>query len=396
VTRFGGLEALYAAASALEPERTVSTLAHAFEALSLPDSRWRARLACEHGAFSPEVVELGTAAGLREWDAKRLARLRERELPERFRAPALTVVWLAGSIPTASFSAIALPLLAGSPVYAKCAAGDRVSAPLFRELCQEIDPALARALSVSDGRQRALDLEALRAAEAIVAYGSDATVEALAREASTHQRFLAHGHRLSVAALGPEIPVEQAAPRAAFDLALWDGRGCLSPAFLLVIDRPRGRAAAFAEALFAELSRLARKLPRGRLAAGEEAALRDWRARSAMREGARAWLSEPGTDFGVVVDAQAQATGALRNAPVVPLGSLEELGERCTALHPHLSTIGHAGFADGEPALEALALRAGASRLCPLGRMQLPPIDWSHDGLGALRPLVRALDVERP
>lgn len=390
-----GLEELRRAARALQRERTIATLARAFAEIASPDSRFRTRLAREHGVFSPEAIERGTAEAVRAWDEACMRGLCSRELPARFRGPELTVVWLAGPIPTASFAALALPLLCGSAVYAKAASADRVSPRMFAELCAELDPGTARAIRVSDGRDRTGDLQALRTADAVVAHGSDATILALGRELSPHQLFAPHGHRVSVAAVGPELPVEAAAERAAHDLALWDGRGCLSPAWIFAIDRPRGRAAELARVLYGELEQLARKLPRGALDAREEAALRDWRARGSMREGVRAWLSEPGTEQGVLLDAHAPEPGTLRNVAVVPLAALDELAGRCAALRPHLSTIAHAGFGAAQPALETIALRAGASRLCPLGRMQLPPLDWSHDGLGALRPLVRALDVER-
>ena len=45
--------------------------------------------------------------------------------------------------------------------------------------------------------------------------------------------------------------------------------------------------------------------------------------------------------------------------------------------------------------IAAIAGASGASRICPLGRMQLPPIDWNHDGLSPLRPMLRLTDVER-
>jgi hypothetical protein len=61
------------------------------------------------------------------------------------------------------------------------------------------------------------------------------------------------------------------------------------------------------------------------------------------------------------------------------------LAERCAALAPHLSSLGHEGWGDAD--LAAVAALGGGSRVCPPGRMQLPPIDWAHDGLGALQPV---------
>jgi hypothetical protein len=45
--------------------------------------------------------------------------------------------------------------------------------------------------------------------------------------------------------------------------------------------------------------------------------------------------------------------------------------------------------------LIAAAMAGGGSRVCALGRMQLPPLDWRHDGRGAIEPLLRTIDFER-
>jgi hypothetical protein len=88
--------------------------------------------------------------------------------------------------------------------------------------------------------------------------------------------------------------------------------------------------------------------------------------------------------------------GTLRFLSVVPFTDVGGLARFCAPLAPHLSCVGHAGLGGDIAALAAAAVEAGASRLCPLGRMQLPPLDWNHDGQGPLRPLVRWLDVEGP
>jgi hypothetical protein len=73
---------------------------------------------------------------------------------------------------------------------------------------------------------------------------------------------------------------------------------------------------------------------------------------------------------------------------------VDALGAFILPLAPQLSCVGHAGFGSERTRLSLLAAGAGASRLCPLGRMQLPPLGWNHDGQPPLRPLVRWLDQE--
>jgi hypothetical protein len=199
-----------------------------------------------------------------------------------------------------------------------------------------------------------------------------------------------------VAAIGPAIDIESAAQRAALDASLWDGRGCLSPAWVLAAGGPLERAALLAERLADALDRHATLLPQGPLLAGEHARLREQRAAAAVRPGVLLHTPGDGTAWTVVLEPgpERPAPGALRFVPVVPVDGVEGVVRFCAALRPHLSALGHAGFGlDRRPLERALAL-GGGSRLCPLGRMQLPPIDWRHDGQQALGALLRWIDVE--
>ena len=86
--------------------------------------------------------------------------------------------------------------------------------------------------------------------------------------------------------------------------------------------------------------------------------------------------------------------GTLRSVPVVPVDGVDGLAAWCASLRPHLSCLGQAGWGDRLPRVVQAALDGGGSRVCRLGKMQLPPLGWRHDGLGPIRPLLRELDVE--
>jgi len=389
------LDDLRAAAAALEPERTLAAVARLLDSWCDPGAVWCTRLAQSHGGFSVAMIERGLRDGLRGWSRASLAELRARELRPRSAAPKLTCVWLAGSIPPASFSALLLPLLVGSAVYAKPASVDRVTPALIAESLRAIDPEVGAALALGD------DPDALGLADAVVASGSDEAVRAVRNRVPPATPFVAHAHKLSIAAIGPAIDVESAARRAAFDAVLWDGRGCLSPAWVLAVGGasqrgPRSRAAALAECIADELDRYAGLLPQGPLLPAEHARLREQRAAAAVRPGVLLHTPGDATAWTVVLDPGPgrPAPGALRHVPVVPVDGVEAIARFCAELRPHLSALGHAGFGlDRRPLERALAL-GGGSRLCPLGRMQLPPIDWRHDGQEPLGALLRWIDVE--
>jgi hypothetical protein len=88
--------------------------------------------------------------------------------------------------------------------------------------------------------------------------------------------------------------------------------------------------------------------------------------------------------------------GLLRSLPLLRVRDADQAAGWCASFAPHLSTLGIDGFERRADALARAALAAGASRICPLGRMQAPPIEWRHDGVEPLRSLVRLLDREDP
>jgi hypothetical protein len=282
------------------------------------------------------------------------------------------------------------PLLAGSSIYVKPSSGDPVSARLFRDSLQEADPLLGDAVRIGE------DAAILQQADAVVVHGSDETVAALRALVPVDRVFVGHGHRLSVAAVGAQVEVEAAARPLAIDLALFDGRGCLSPAYVLVIDHPAGRARALAAALAAELERLEKTLPRGRAEVAEETWVHERRTSAALREGSELFAPGSSTAWSVMLEPPEPrpGPGLLRTVPLIPVSDLETLAAWCRGLSPHLSSIGQMGWGTQVSRLAGIAARAGGSRVCALGRMQLPPIDWHHDGRGSLSALIRRVDVE--
>jgi hypothetical protein len=374
--------------SELEPAELIDRLDRGLSLWREPNSPWLARLAKEQGRFSPEVISVGVAKGLEHWSGKAMGALRKRELTEPCWVPRVTAVWLAGSVPTAAFAALLLPLLIGSRVRAKPASADRVTPALFAESLSEV--------GLVDALQIGTEHTVLEEAECVVAYGRDETIESVRRRLPASKIFVGYGHKLSLAAIGPHAKIDQATRELALDLALWDGRGCLSPAYALVLDEPRGRAASFAAGLARALERCEHELPRGPLEPFEEAGIREQRALSALRADTRLWMSEKSTAWTVAchTGGPLPSPGALRFARVVALRNLSELSEWCRELAPHLSSVGHCGWDREEAEVAAVAASAGASRVCALGRMQLPPIDWDHDGMSPLRPMLRLTDVE--
>ena len=63
-------------------------------------------------------------------------------------------------------------------------------------------------------------------------------------------------------------------------------------------------------------------------------------------------------------------------------------------IHGKVSTVGLAAPPEKLSELAGRFARWGAPRICPLGRMQNPPLTWRHDGRPALGDIVLWTDVE--
>jgi hypothetical protein len=63
-------------------------------------------------------------------------------------------------------------------------------------------------------------------------------------------------------------------------------------------------------------------------------------------------------------------------------------------IHGNVSTVGLAAPPEKMAQLARRFARWGATRICPLGQMQNPPLTWRHDGRPALGDLITWTDFE--
>ena len=164
------------------------------------------------------------------------------------RGPGRQLHVLAGSVPTSGIFSMICALLVKSPVLVKTSKHDPLFPALFAQALADVEPRLAAAMAVLpwSGGDEAIERAAMSGAGAVVAYGSDATVEVLRCRVPTNSRFLGYGTKLSIAAITREalsvFDARTTASRAAWDVALFDQQGCLSPQVLFVERQRRGSA----------------------------------------------------------------------------------------------------------------------------------------------------------
>jgi hypothetical protein len=394
-----------------------------------PEDPFR-RAALERGpaetGFSRATLERGLDAFFRELTVEKLNALLVAELGHAGRldlmsateheqrqaraavalGPDLLVHVAAGNLPNPALLSLVTGILMRSAQFMKCASGGALLPRLFAHSLYESDPKLGACLELAVWRGGVVPLEEALFAEAacVTATGSDETLAAIRGRLPARVRFLGYGHRVSFGYVGAEVLTEFNAPRvvtrAAADVTAWDQLGCLSPHVIYVEQGGGWDAERFAARLAEELARRESSEPRGAVPAEVAASIAARRGiyevRAAHSPGTRQWCSQDSTAWTVVFEADArfQLSCLNRFIYVKPVASLKELLQAADPVRHQVSTIGVAvpEHLAGEVGL-TLA-RWGATRVCPLGRMQEPPLTWRHDGRPVLADLVTWTDLE--
>src|SRR4051812_44684828 len=289
--------------ASLPIERIVASVDRAVSRWLDPYSRWRRmaeRALPAITGYSEPMVRKGLPGYLATFRAENLWRLLELELGDpryldefrprgrlggRSRAygPRLTTHVFAGNVPGLPAQSLVCALLAKSACLGKSATEEPLLPALFAASLAEVDPGLGACLAMAwwPGGDEPLEEVAFSQADAVVAYGSETTVDSIRRRVPPTTRLVTYGHRLSFGVVGREAlardRLDDTAARAAYDAAKYDQQGCLSPHLFYV---ERGGATSprqFAAALAAAMAAAERVMPRGRLTVEGTTAIRDWR-----------------------------------------------------------------------------------------------------------------------
>jgi hypothetical protein len=296
-----------------------------------------------------------------------------------------------------------------------------VLAGLFARTLAEVDAELGGAMAVLHwpGGNEAFEEAAFEEADAVVAFGDNVTVGALARRVAWRVVagrliFVPRGHRTAVALVGAGARADperarRAAHALACDFALEDQEGCLSPHGAYVETGGPGASGStgagagaavsletFAELVAGALAERERAWPRRPLSAGEAGAVQQARGAAELR-GARVLAPEGSTRWTVVVDPRPQfePTPLERFAWLKPVPDLEDALAALAPARGLLAAVGVTGFdTRAAECVERIAEALVPGRVCAVGEMQRPPAGWSHDGASDLGALLRWVEVE--
>ncbi len=289
--------------------------------------------------------------------------------------PSPLLAILSSNLPGLAVQPLLPALLLRRPILLKSPSAEPLFAPAFVRALADREPALGEAVAAVTwpGGDQALEAPVLGGAGRILAYGEAETIESLERRAPG--KVYAYGPKTSLAAVGSEVQESSIAAGLAWDIALFDQRGCLSIQAIFTA----GDAVSLARALAAELSARARVLPPGPPDPVAVAGVQQIRMEAALRGLYRAEL--PLEIGSVLVEPQPefQPSPGLRTVRIHPLEDLAELPEILVPWSGRLQGAALAGRDAWrlQPELESL----GISRCAAPGQLQAADATWHNGGI---------------
>jgi hypothetical protein len=323
------------------------------------------------------------------------------------RGPEFLLHIAGGVLPNPVFTSIILGLLTRSAQFVKCASGAAFLPRMFAHSLYDADAKLGACLEIAEwrGGQAALETPLFLEADCITATGSDETLAALRARIPSKTRLLGYGHQVSFGYIAQEALAgfnpKKIAARAAADVVAWNQLGCLSPHVIYVETGGATAPEHFAELLSEELARREESEPRGDLPLESAAVIAAKRGfyeiRAAHSPDTRHWVSPASTAWTVIYEADPlfQLSPLNRFIYVKGVADLTQALQSADAIRGKVSTVGLAAMEDKAPALALQLARWGVTRVCPLGQMQNPQLQWRHDGRPALGDLVTWTDWEQ-
>lgn len=265
----------------------------------------------------------------------------------------------------------------------------------FSSLSEELDEC-ARAARAQQWTGDAVDLAPF---DVVVAFGSDTTIERIARNVAPRP-CIGYGSKASIgyvdaAALHDERSARTIAEGAARDLVLYESEGCLSLHALFVQDGAAVSASRFCELLAHAVERAAIEFPPGVRDAQASARLAHARDLAAFRRatGHGAVFSDERASYLAVLDPpQSEAPAFLPRALAVRTVANER--DVLTYVRRHAIPVEALAVVNHDDAAFRLAVELGANRVARFGDLQRPPLEGNHGGRARIADFVRWLSID--
>jgi hypothetical protein len=232
----------------------------------------------------------------------------------------------------------------------------------------------------------------LAAVDAVIAFGSDATMTSLREKTPPATPFFGYGHSISIGlTIGGDWELDATARGFACDMLMYAQQGCLSPQVIFTVGA-QYTPVTLGKELPGYLNEMVASLdvlPIDDFATAtlirQEQAMMEFRGFRLTADPALRWT----VAYTTVSQPLTALTGSARILQVIPLYSEEDgkaFGKSLGPFRGHVSSVGIAGDIPDE--LRETLYREGVSRICRPGEMQMPPLDWPNGNFDLLAELL--------
>jgi long-chain-fatty-acyl-CoA reductase len=301
----------------------------------------------------------------------------------------LVVHLLPGNVPISSVVSLLRAVLTRNMSVAKVAGGDPVTALALALSFLDVDAEhpVARSLSVVYWpKDDPLGARVVGAADAVCVWGGEPAIRWAQQHAAPEAARLVFGPKRSLAMVGREADVEQAATGLAHDVCVYEQRACFS-IHQVFVEEPVGP---FVEALHRALTRYESILPRSAFSTDELAA-------ASLERLAHEFMGSDVRSAGTwtTIACSPDRVRALSGVRTVFVHPVRDLAETSEWVDADVQTVAAAPWHVLLPMRDDLA-RRGAARFVELGLSNLFRLGGTHDALQPLAGLVRLVATESP
>ena len=269
----------------------------------------------------------------------------------------------------------------------------------FETLAQELDAVADAARAQTwEGESDAINVGSF---DAIVAFGSDATLTRIAASTQGKTRFIGFGSRASIGYVAREelrdvIHAKRIAAGAARDVVLYETEGCLSLHALFVERGGIVDPQQFTRLVAQEVERASVEFPPGLRDARASARIASARNLAAFRSaaGSGSVFSDARGSYLTVLDPpESEPPAFLPRA--IAMHAVENPGDAITYLARHDIPVEAVAIAGKRPDLRTLAIEIGAHRIAHFGDLQRPPLGGNHGGRSRIADFITWITDER-
>jgi hypothetical protein len=374
--------------------------------------------------YSAAQVKKALEYSLNQLTADNLIRLLDRELgsfkyldgfypglsgKSMAQGPTLTFAVFSGNIPGIAFSHIAQALLLKGCLLGKCSRGEPYSAVLFSQSLKAIDPQLAQCIALTwwPGGDEELEEEIFPHIDALIVYGGDQAVRSYQKRSWPHTTFIGYSHRYSFAVIGQEMLDQDKLAECVDDMIEavdhLQQQGCVSPQVFFVEGNDENKLRELGDLLNRRLNRQDEKYesPDNLAAISAVRRVLDQYELHRLKGESLCLFGQPG-DFWLVLVNPSEPQINLENSWAVlgrviwlqAIDHLENVPKVLPVPKQWLQTVGIKVSSEREEHLAELFARFGASRVCPISKMQWPSPFWHHDGRPQVSDLIKWVDKE--